>query len=209
MRRGSDPSSSPSRRTSASRLCSWSGASPQTPIGIPRYAPNQPATRTPRRSANTTLLPTRDARRGECGRRTVPCRVPGARVPGGAPSRQRDVPIPEQAVVNQQQRWARRVFRRPSRREDRLQRRVHRRDEPGDRAGILYLKTVDGVGLVRYVPNSQIGVEVRRDLGQRGHRGAASAATAWSVPAAIESAAAWTRACRAAGTRSASAGFGP
>ena len=90
-----------------------------------------------------------------------------ARQPPVPPPGHRHIAIPEQAVMHQQQR--RRLSRLEGRDHpvDRGLRGVHRCDDAADRAAVLDLESVDGVRLVRYLPDAQIPVEVRDHIGQR------------------------------------------
>ena len=166
------------------------------------------------------------------------------RDPAIAPAGQRDVAVPEQSVVHQQER--RGTPARPALGDhavDRRLRGVHRGHDAADQPAVLDLEAVDGVALVRDLADAQVLVQIANHLRERHgadvvaglavhHRYPASVertspgapvplclcsertvGPGWiacidagrgagtSVPAAIESAAAFTRALSAAGTR--------
>ena len=86
---------------------------------------------------------------------------------------------------------------------------IENRDDPADPATIFDLQPIDRVGLVGNVPDAQVVIEVFHNLGEGGHRahGRVACASGFSVPAAIESAAAATRAASAGGTTESSDGL--
>jgi hypothetical protein len=124
-----------------------------------------------------------------------------------APSGEGHVAVPEEAVVHQQQRRAFGSLSRPSQPLDRLERRVDRRHDPAYPAPVLDLECVHRVRLVRHFPYAKEGIEKAHDLHQRGGRHPADS-VGRSVPAAMESAAACTRAMSPAGMSFSSAGLG-
>ena len=128
--------------------------------------------------------------------------------PAVAPAGDRDVAVPEQTVMDHEQRPRRHAL-------DRRLGGVHRGHDPLIDPFVLHLEPVHRVPLVGDLADPQKLVGVGDDVGERGGgRHLASACmdagrgAAIRVPAAIESAAAWTRDRRVWWTRVSRAGFG-